>query len=200
MTQGATSMPERGEIRSEEVSEKISVVFKTPLPLFASVVNGWLCVAVMWHGLAAPLLLGWSFALTTCSLARFWLWYAYRRRQPTASEARKWWGRWFTIGALATGCLWGAAASVVLLSDNVVYQGFVVMVLAGMAAGSVAADAPYLPAFYAFLLPAGPPPRLALLTPRHRPPPALGAQVSLFLLTRVANGRGPHLPLSHYSH
>jgi len=190
MTQGATSMPERGEIRSEEVSEKISVVFKTPLPLFASVVNGWLCVAVMWHGLAAPLLLGWSFALTACSLARFWLWYAYRRRQPTASEARKWWGRWFTIGALATGCLWGAAASVVLLSDNVVYQGFVVMVLAGMAAGSVAADAPYLPAFYAFLLPAGAPLVLALLIRGDGPHAAMSAMVLMFLITVATIGRG----------
>ncbi len=183
-------MPERGEIRSEEVSEKISVVFKTPLPLFASVVNGWLCVAVMWHGLAAPLLLGWSFALTACSLARFWLWYAYRRRQPTASEARKWWGRWFTIGALATGCLWGAAASVVLLSDNVVYQGFVVMVLAGMAAGSVAADAPYLPAFYAFLLPAGAPLVLALLIRGDGPHAAMSAMVLMFLITVATIGRG----------
>src|SRR5216684_4400135 len=190
MTQGATSMPERGEIRSEEVSEKISVVFKTPLPLFASVVNGWLCVAVMWHGLAAPLLLGWSFALTACSLARFWLWYAYRRRQPTASEARKWWGRWFTIGALATGCLWGAAASVVLLSDNVVYQGFVVMVLAGMAAGSVAADAPYLPAFYAFLLPAGAPLVLALLIRGDGPHASMSAMVLMFLITVATIGRG----------
>src|SRR5260370_36850326 len=115
MTQGATSMPERGEIRSEEVSEKISVVFKTPLPLFASVVNGWLCVAVMWHGLAAPLLLRWAFALTACSLARFWLWSAYRRRQPTASEARKCGGRWFTIGATGTGCRCGSAGVVLHL-------------------------------------------------------------------------------------
>ena len=182
-------MAERRETRSEEVSEKIGVVFKTPLPLLASVVNGWLCVAVLWQALAAPLLLGWALALTACSLARFWLWYAYRRRQPAASEARKWWGRWFTIGALATGCLWGAAASVVLLTDDIVYHGFLVMVLAGMAAGSVAADAPYLPAFYAFLLPMGTPLFLALLARGDGPHAATGAMVLLFLATVATIGR-----------
>jgi len=182
-------MAERREIRSEEVFEKISVVFKTPLPLLASIVNGWLCVAVLWQALAMPLLLGWVLALTVCSLARFWLWRAYRRRQPGASEARKWWGRWFTIGALATGCLWGAAASVVLLTDNVVYHGFVVMVLAGMAAGSVAADAPYLPAFYAFLLPAGAPLFLALLARGDGPHAAMSAMVLMFLITVATIGR-----------
>ena len=182
-------MAERRETRSEEVSEKISVVFKTPLPLLASVVNGWLCVAVLWQALPATLLLGWVCALTACSLGRFWLWSAYRRRKPVASEARKWWGRWFTFGVLITGCLWGAAASVVLLTDNIVYHGLLVMVLAGMAAGSVAADAPYLPAFYAFLLPAGLPLFLALLAQGDRLHAATSAMVLMFLVTVATIGR-----------
>jgi len=183
-------MAERQEVRSEEVSEKISVVFKTPLPLLASVVNAWLCVLILWQGFPATLLLGWAIALTLCSLARFALWYAFRRRQPTAREARRWWGRWFTIGAFATGCLWGAAALVVLMSDSIIYQGFVVMVLAGMAAGSVAADAPYLPAFYAFLLPMGAPLCLALFARGDGPHMATGAMVLMFLVTLATIGRG----------
>jgi signal transduction histidine kinase/DNA-binding NarL/FixJ family response regulator len=190
-------MAERREIRSEEVFEKVSVVFKTPLPLLASIVNGWLCVVVLWQVLAAPLLLGWALALTACSLARLWLWSAFRRRRPSASEARKWWGRWFTIGAFATGCLWGAAASVVLLTDDVVYQGFVIMLLAGMAAGSVAADAPYLPAFYAFLLPAGTPLFVALLVRGDGQHLAMGAMVLVFLVTLAAIGRGLNRALTN---
>jgi signal transduction histidine kinase/DNA-binding NarL/FixJ family response regulator len=190
-------MAERREIRSEEVFEKVSVVFKTPLPLLASIVNSWLCVAVLWQVLAAPLLLGWALALTACSLARLWLWSAFRRRQPSASEARKWWGRWFTIGAFATGCLWGVAASVVLLTDDVVYQGFVIMLLAGMAAGSVAADAPYLPAFYAFLLPVGTPLFVALLVRGDGQHLAMGAMVLVFLVTLAAIGRGLNRALTN---
>ncbi|HET7595197.1 MAG TPA: ATP-binding protein, partial [Stellaceae bacterium] len=190
------SMAERRETRSEEASEKIGVVFKTPLPLLASVINAWLCVAVLWQVIAGPLLLAWAVALTLCALARFWLWSAYHQRQPAASEARKWWGRWFTIGALATGCLWGAAAAVVLLTDNIVYHGFLVMVLAGMAAGSVAADAPYLPAFYAFLLPAGTPLFLALLARGDGPHVATSAMVLMFLVTVATIGRSLNLSLA----
>jgi signal transduction histidine kinase/DNA-binding NarL/FixJ family response regulator len=182
-------MAERLETRSEEISEKISVVFKTPLPLLASVVNAWLCVAVLWQAVATPLLVGWGSAITACALARFWLWHAYRRHHPAASEARKWWARWFTIGALATGCLWGAAASVVLLTDDIVYHGLLVMVLAGMAAGSVAADAPYLPAFYAFLLPSGVPLFITLLARGDRLHAATGAMVLMFLITVATIGR-----------
>jgi signal transduction histidine kinase/DNA-binding response OmpR family regulator len=182
-------MGERRETRSEEVSEKISVVFKTPLPLLASIVNGWLCVAVLWQAIAMPLLVGWGIALTVCSVARFWLWYAYRQRHPVASEAREAWAYWFTLGALTSGCLWGAAASVVLLTDNIVYHGFVVMVLAGMAAGSVAADAPHLPAFYAFLLPAGLPLFVVLLARGDGLHAAIGAMVLMFLVTVATIGR-----------
>jgi signal transduction histidine kinase/DNA-binding response OmpR family regulator len=182
-------MAERLETRSEEISEKVSVVFKTPLPLLASVVNAWLCVAVLWQAIATPLLVGWGGAITGCALARFWLWHAYRRHHPTPSEARKWWARWFTVGALATGCLWGAAASIVLLTDNIVYHGLLVMVLAGMAAGSVAADAPYLPAFYAFLLPSGVPLFIALLARGDGLHAATGAMVLMFLITVATIGR-----------
>src|SRR5260221_7023786 len=63
------------------------------------------------------------------------------------------------------------------------------MVLAGMAAGSVAADGPYLPAFYAFLLPMGTPLFLALLARGDGPHAATGAMVLLFLATVATIGR-----------
>ncbi|HEX7968939.1 MAG TPA: ATP-binding protein [Stellaceae bacterium] len=190
-------MAKQSEIRrSEEVSEEISVVFKTPLPLLASFANGWLCVAVLWQAIAAPLLLGWALALTGCSLARLFLWRAYRRRQPPPAEAGAW-GRWFTVGSLATGCLWGTAASVILLTDDIVYHGFVVMVVAGMAAGSVAANAPFLPSFYAFLLPAGTPITAALLAPGDGLHAAMSAMVLMFIVTVVAIGRGLNRSLAN---
>ena len=190
-------MAEQPEIRrSEVVSEEISVVFKMPLPLLASVVNGWLCVAVLWQAITAPLLLGWALALTGCSLARLFLWRAYRRRQPPPDEAAAW-GRWFTVGTLATGCLWGAAASVILLTDDIVYHGFVLMIVAGMAAGSVAADAPFLPSFYAFLLPAGTPITAALLARADGLHAAMSAMVLMFLVTVVTIGRGLNRSLAN---
>jgi signal transduction histidine kinase/DNA-binding NarL/FixJ family response regulator len=186
-------MAEQPVIRSDEASEEISVVFKTPLALLASAVNGGLCVAVLWHAVPTPLLLGWALALGSCLAARAWLWRAFHRRQP-ADAGR--WGRWYALGALATGCLWGALALVVLMTDDVLYHGFIVMVLAGMAAGSVAADVAYLPAFYAFLLPSGLPLALVLLIRGGLAYTAMSVMVVMFLLTTLVIGRGVNRSLA----
>jgi signal transduction histidine kinase/FixJ family two-component response regulator len=175
-------------IRSDEISEEIGTVFKTPLALVASAVNGGLCVTVLWQAIPSALLLGWAAALACCLVARGWLWHAFHRRPPAAADAARW-GRWYALGAFATGCLWGALALVVLMTDDVLYHGFVVMVLAGMAAGSVAVDIAYLPAFYGFLLPSGLPLALALLIRGGVTYSAMGTMVAMFLLTTILCGR-----------
>jgi signal transduction histidine kinase/DNA-binding NarL/FixJ family response regulator len=181
-------MTEQSVIRSDEASEEIGAVFKTPLALLASAVNGGVCVPVLWHAIPTALLLGWAAALALCLAARAWLWWAFRRRQPRGDVGR--WGRSYALGAFATGCLWGALALVVLMTDDVLYHGFAIMVLAGMAAGSVAADVAYLPAFYAFLLPSGLPLALALLIRGGTVYSAMSLMVVVFLLMTITLGRG----------
>jgi signal transduction histidine kinase/CheY-like chemotaxis protein/HPt (histidine-containing phosphotransfer) domain-containing protein len=181
-------MAEQPVIRADEASEEISAVFKTPLALLASAVNGALCVAVLWHAIPTALLLGWALALALCLAARAWLWRAFHRQPAAADVAR--WGRRYALGALATGCLWGALALVVLMTDDVLYHGFVIMVLAGMAAGAVAADVVYLPAFYAFLLPSALPLALALSIRGGAAYGAMSIMVAVFLLTTMMLGRG----------
>jgi signal transduction histidine kinase/DNA-binding NarL/FixJ family response regulator len=179
----------------DEASEEIGVVFKTPLGLLASTANAGLCVAVLWHTIPTALLLGWAVALAACLTARGWLWRAFHRRRPDAAGTARW-GRWYALGAFVTGCLWGALALVVLMTDDVLYHGFVVMVLAGMGAGSVAADVAYLPAFYAFLLPSGLPLALALLMRGGVVYTAMSIMVVVFLLTTMVFGRGIHRSLA----
>jgi two-component system, sensor histidine kinase len=172
------------EIRAEE----IRVVYRTPLALAASIVNGAFCVGVLWPEVPRPLLLGWAAALVLCLAARLLLWQGYRRRRPAAAEAARW-GAWFTLGALASGVVWGALAAVVLLTQDVLYHSFVVMVMAGMAAGGVAALAAYLPALYAFLAPLGLPLVAVLLGHGGWAYLATGAMVAVFLAAVAATAR-----------
>ena len=165
------------DIRSEE----LRVVFKSPLAPLASLVIGGLAVGVLWQALPEPLLLGWVTALLLATGARLLLWRAYRRRQPDADQSGTW-ARRFTLGALASGAIWGAFAGIVLLSDDMFHHGFAVMVLSGMAAGAIAADAAYLPALYAFLLPLGLPLVLVLVLRAGAVYHALAAMVAFFLL------------------
>src|SRR6185437_11720644 len=101
-------MLDQQEIRAEE----IRVVFRTPLALLASLVNGAFCVGVLWPKVPHLLLLGWAGLLALCLIARLSLWQAYRRRTSGMSEADRW-GRWFTLGALVTGAVWGSLAAVI---------------------------------------------------------------------------------------
>ena len=177
-------MLDRQDIRSEE----IRVVFKTPLALLASLVNGAFCVAVLWPALPRPLLLGWALALALGTAGRALLWRAYRARRPDGAKAGSW-GRWFTVGALSAGVSWGALAAVIPLTNDPLYHGFTVMVMAGMAAGGVAALAAYLPALYAFLAPLGLPLVAALLLHGGSAYLATGAMVAVFLAAVGATAR-----------
>ena len=177
-------MLDQQEIRAEE----IRVVFRTPLALLASLVNGAFCVGVLWPKVPHWLLLGWAGVLALCLIARLFLWQAYRRRASSMSEA-DWWGRWFIAGAAATGAVWGSLAAVIALTSDVLYHSFVVMVLAGMAAGATAALAAFPPALYAFLAPLGLPLLAMLLLHGSNAYLATGAMVAVFLATVALTAR-----------
>jgi signal transduction histidine kinase/ActR/RegA family two-component response regulator len=181
-------------MRVEQVDDEIRaaemrVVFRTPLGLLTSVINCAFCAAVLWWEVPPSLLLSWALALALSLGARLLLWRAYRAKQPEAAEAGRWIG-WFTAGAALTGVLWGALAAVVLISDDPLYHSFVAMVLAGMAAGAIAAFAPCLPALYAFVGPLGLPLATVLVLHGGTAYLAMGAMVFVFLGSLAAFARG----------
>jgi len=143
-------MPLDPDIRAAEAR----VIFQSPLPLMTSAVIALLSIAVLSPEVPARLLLGWTTAFALCLGVRLLLWFAWRASPPAAADA----GRWiamFALGAGATGALWGALSVVILISDDPLQHAFVVMVLAGMAAGAVGALAPSPAALHAFLVPLG---------------------------------------------
>ena len=173
------------EIRAAEMH----VVFRTPLGLLTSAVIGAVSVGVLAPALPPLPLLAWASALALCLAARLLLWWAYRANGQTASATGPWLG-WFSLGTGATGVLWGALAVVILISDDPVHHAFVVMVLAGMAAGAVAALAPCLPALYAFVAPIGLQLTVALVLHGGRAYLAIGGMVVVFLVSGGMIARG----------
>ena len=172
------------EIRAAEVR----AVFRTPLGLLTSSFIGAACFSVLWPTVPTALLLSWILALALCLGARLMLWRAYSAHPPQETEAGRWVG-WFTAGAAVTGALWGALALVILINDDPLYHAFVVMVLAGMAAGAIAALAPCLPALYGFLVPLGLQLAAALLLHGGSAYLAMGAMVLVFLASVGAFAR-----------
>jgi diguanylate cyclase (GGDEF)-like protein/PAS domain S-box-containing protein len=134
-------------------AQQMRLLSETPLVTILNLVNSTITALVL-----SPLYPRWVTALW---LASFYLVIPlrlrhqrrFRERPLGGAEARRW-VRQLSFGAGVTGCLWGAIAASVLISGDPVYHVFVAFVLGGMAAGAVLADAAYLPALFAFVVPA----------------------------------------------
>ena len=108
--------------------------------VFWGLVPGWTLVA--WVG-ASLLILAFRFGLMR----------AYQRRGRGAGQARRWAG-WFTVTSLCSGLLWGAAGWAFFVPDDATLQVFLYTSLVGLAAGSIIVTSYWLPAYFAFSVPA----------------------------------------------
>jgi len=108
---------------------------------------------------------------------------------PGADAARRW-VMVFTLNSFVTACLWGAIGSAVLLSPNPVYRNFAFLVLAGMTAGGIVSNAAYMPAVYAFAVPAILPVIIALLTLGDITHVELAIMMAIYAVFVTGTGRG----------
>lgn len=99
----------------------------------------------------------WLLAMVTVLLLRTALYFCYRFRRDNSPDSR--WAHWFVLFAGVSGLVWGMAGVVLFAPEHLELQALILLVLAGMGAGSAAVLPMYLPAFYAYfpisMIPAG---------------------------------------------
>jgi signal transduction histidine kinase len=144
------------------LAEQARLIWKSPAPFLANIINAAVVCAVAWQYEPRVELIAWLGLMAVVVLFRFAHWRRQRRRPITPATARRW-AHLYAVSAGLTACLWGLAAWVLVQSDAFVLQVFVAFVLAGMGAGAVAANSAYMPAFYAYLLPSSLPLAMAFL-------------------------------------
>ncbi|MDG4869036.1 hypothetical protein P8631_13655, partial [Guyparkeria sp. 1SP6A2] len=101
-------------------------------PVLSSVLAGGLLVAAMWPVVEGWVLLGWYTALVVVSGLRLALAHRFKRL-PIQQQQRHRWLRWFAMGAIVSGVVWGSTG-VLLFSPE--YPGQIAalsIVLAGIA-------------------------------------------------------------------
>ena len=104
-----------------------------------SLVVAFILAAARWREMGSLHAGGWLAAMLGIVVARGALRRAYFRRDAQASDQRRW-GHAFTVGAVATGLLWGVAALVLLTSPALEQSFVVILAIAGMTSAAV----PYL--------------------------------------------------------
>ncbi|UYV18203.1 sensor domain-containing diguanylate cyclase [Halomonas qaidamensis] len=105
-------------------------------PVLSSVAAGGLLIAAMWPVVDASLLIGWFITLTAISGLRLLLAQRFKRL-PAAHQQRRRWLRWFAIGAITSGCVWGATGLLLFSHDHPGQIAALSIVLAGISAGGV---------------------------------------------------------------
>ncbi|MEP6884804.1 MAG: EAL domain-containing protein [Gammaproteobacteria bacterium] len=129
----------------------------------------------------------WLAVYTLVVLARLSLCYYQGQAVDRDATAHQWCWR-FVAGAGGAGLLWGSFGCVVLLSPDPVYHVFAVFVLGGVIAGSMIGNTTFLPAFYAYMVPAGLPAILIMVTRPEFVRIEMGVMLALFITVLAVVG------------
>jgi signal transduction histidine kinase/CheY-like chemotaxis protein len=131
-------------------AEQLTVVYRyLPVLLAINAAVAGAMVFGLWRIVPHVALIGWFSGILLVVALRAASFSAYRRAPRNGRTA--FWAKVFTYGAGLQGLAWGVAGFVLMPSEPLGYQLFVLSVLVGMAAGAIASLAAYTPALYAFL-------------------------------------------------
>ena len=90
----------------------------------------------------------WMVTMLIVLLVRTVLYFHYRHNQRNHPDV--YWARRFVLLAGLSGIVWGMAGVALFVPERLELQALILLVLAGMGAGSAAVLPMYLPAFYAY--------------------------------------------------
>ncbi|MCF6261920.1 MAG: hybrid sensor histidine kinase/response regulator [Gammaproteobacteria bacterium] len=146
---GDTAKLQHTEIKQQQITMLASHL----LPVL--IINA-LVAAVMLFGLwglfPAQSLIIWIVLLYLVLFARGFALHQYQKSASATCFPH--WGLVFALGSGLSGLLWGMVGVVFYPLNALEYQLFILVVLTGMSAGAISTLTAYLPAFYAFVIPA----------------------------------------------
>ena len=154
-----------------------------------------LCAALLLVGamagqVAPALLAGWFGAQAAYQVVRILIYRAYWREPPAAEQAPRW-ARLYVLQALTNGCIWGSAG-VLFFTQSPIHETLLVIMLCGVAAGTIPVNAVILPSFIVAVLAILPALILRLLWVGDQPHVMLGAMLTLYLTAILLWGRDMH--------
>ena len=153
-SRNADPLPVPGERERMVRAEQVKLLYaKAHVAVAATLVNAPILTFVLWSEVRHAALVAWVIYMMMLSTGRLWLTYEYRCASPSPSTDNPW-RTWYLIGIGLAGMGWGAAGFFLFPDASVVHQLFLIFVLGGMTAGSVAAYATTMVGFALFALPA----------------------------------------------
>lgn len=171
------------------LKEQLELLSRHSTTIYAGtlIVSALMVIALYGH-MEFSLLITWAgfvWALTAVRAGAFyWL-----SRQPGLRQSAKFLTRFFVAGSAVSGVLWGLGGILFYRPESPLLIAFVLIILAGMTAGSVASLSSYRPAYVAYAVPAMLPIGVQLLIERGATYSVLGVAALVFLLVNLAYSR-----------
>jgi diguanylate cyclase (GGDEF)-like protein/PAS domain S-box-containing protein len=166
-------------------AEQIRLLIENHADRYLSLLIAGIVLAVVWFVYPAWLLCVWFGLALTTALLRSWLGFRFRSAVRSPEAVRRW-AVVFSLGAAASGALWGCVGSITLVTPSPALQFFSVMVAGGMMAGGVMIDAASAPAMMCFALPTVVPAILVLVTRGDLPHLGMGVLLALFSIVIIS--------------
>lgn len=185
-----------GDFQPQITAEQVRLLYAQAMPGFvATLINTAIFTVVLWGVVDQGRLTGWLIYMVCVTAMRYLLTRRYARTAP-AQRSRRHWRQAFLLGAALSGAGWGVAGTLLFPTTSVVHQMFVLIVLAGMAAGAVPFLSSVQSVYLAYLLPALLPVGFFLLVRPDPPHEYIGAMALLFLGMLILTGRRIHANLT----
>ncbi len=129
--------------------EQLKALYQVTLPILASnLVISFALLYGLWDVASHAALIVWMSMMLSVIAIRSLLYFIYRHHIELGQTLRL--IPYIVIGSAISGLLWGIGAALLFPALQLEHQLFILVVLAGMGAGSMPALTPYLPAFFAY--------------------------------------------------
>ena len=147
--QPTSSLSLKDQLYSQQITQLYAVA---PLGIIASLLSGFMLVAVLWTTIPHQGLINWFLCLVVINMIWSYLVYQYRRMSPAVAHT-SYWGTCFIVGNMASGMIWGAGGVFLYPIDSMMHEIILILALGGLVAGATAMHAASLKAFFAFSVP-----------------------------------------------
>lgn len=158
------------------------------LSAFAVLINAAILVFLLWPAIDHSILISWLVVVYLVYLGRGILVRRFRSLRPEGESINRW-GNYFLFGTFLGGLCWGSASFLMFPHDDPVYQAFLIVMIAGMSAGSVSVLSARWIAVMLFLIPTLVPLIIHLLIHGGARPFAIGTAIGLFLVIMLTTAK-----------
>ena len=122
----------------ELLPEKNRLLYQaTRVSVIGVLVNVIILSLVLWEVVSSLNILGWGLIMSIVMIARYFFYRLYLLKNEDKSKSEDFWYKLFRFGALSTALGWGLGVYLLFPYEDVVRQGFIVFIYAGISAGSI---------------------------------------------------------------